>query len=200
MSKPTWVFVAGAYRTASTTQYQMARDIVEQTENGIGIGYHTERKLKEFDEKESDLVVCKVAHDHDRVYFYMKTAESLTGPEDDCWMNLLLRLTKRQGDNWEGYHFRVNRVVRGNSGSLEVFQDGEWRKRGEVLLVAAGDELELAVSREQLGAAGESLEIEFKWIDNMPEPLNILDFMDHGDTAPNNRFRYVFRGSAVGRK
>jgi hypothetical protein len=60
MSKPFWVFVAGAYRTASTTQYQMARDIVEQTKHGIGIGYHTERKLKEFDEKDHELLVCKV--------------------------------------------------------------------------------------------------------------------------------------------
>ena len=44
-----WVFVAGIYRSGSTTQYEMVRDIVTQTGNGIGIGYHTENKLTEYD-------------------------------------------------------------------------------------------------------------------------------------------------------
>lgn len=61
MSKPTWIFVAGTYRTASTTQYRIVRDIVEETGGGLGIGYHTEKKLVEFDNDSSgDHVVCKV--------------------------------------------------------------------------------------------------------------------------------------------
>jgi len=59
--KPTWVFVAGTYRTASTTQYLITRDIVEETKNGIGIGYHTEGKLVDRDGPRSGrYVVCKV--------------------------------------------------------------------------------------------------------------------------------------------
>jgi len=58
---PTWVFVAGTYRSGSTTHYQMTRDIVEETKNGKGIGYHTEAKLEEFDvEGNKPYVVCKV--------------------------------------------------------------------------------------------------------------------------------------------
>ena len=38
MTKPTWVFVAGPYRSGSTTQYQMTRNIVEETGNGLGVG------------------------------------------------------------------------------------------------------------------------------------------------------------------
>ena len=64
MNKPIWVFVCGTYRTASTTQYRMVRDIVEETKNGIGIGYHTEKKLKQFDNpaecRNARYVVCKV--------------------------------------------------------------------------------------------------------------------------------------------
>jgi hypothetical protein len=60
MTKPTWVFIAGPYRSGSTTQYQITRDIVEETKNGIGIGYHTEGKLKEFDAPGQRYVVCKV--------------------------------------------------------------------------------------------------------------------------------------------
>lgn len=61
MTKPTWVFVAGTYRTGSTTHYQMTRDIVEETGNGIGTGYHTEDRLREFDAvSDQRYVVCKV--------------------------------------------------------------------------------------------------------------------------------------------
>jgi len=49
MSEPTWIFCAGTYRSGSTTQYRITRDIVESTKNGRGIGYHTEDKLKEHD-------------------------------------------------------------------------------------------------------------------------------------------------------
>lgn len=57
---PLWLFVAGIYRSGSTTQYEMTRDIVEKTNVGIGIGYHTESKLKEFDASNNRIVVCKV--------------------------------------------------------------------------------------------------------------------------------------------
>lgn len=58
--EPTWVFVAGTYRTASTTQYQMTRDIVEETDMGMGIGYHQEKKLEKFDNEGCAFIVCKV--------------------------------------------------------------------------------------------------------------------------------------------
>jgi hypothetical protein len=59
---PTWIFVAGIYRSASTTQYEMCRDIVQGIFNGvgIGIGYHTENRLKKYDDDKYRLVVCKV--------------------------------------------------------------------------------------------------------------------------------------------
>jgi len=61
MDKPTWVFSCGMYRTASTTHYEMTRDIVELTGNGVGIGYHQEKKLHEFDAPTTHrYVVCKV--------------------------------------------------------------------------------------------------------------------------------------------
>jgi hypothetical protein len=49
MTKPIWVFVAGTYRTASTTQYEMARDVVRASNSGFAIGYHNERRLRDFD-------------------------------------------------------------------------------------------------------------------------------------------------------
>jgi len=43
-----------------------------------------------------------------------------------------------------------------------------------------------------VGEKFQTLEIKFRRIDHMPEPMDICDFMDHGGTAPNNRFRCVF--------
>lgn len=60
MTKPTWVFVAGTYRSGSTTQYQITRNIIEETNNGVGIGYHTEEKLSDWDETPHRFIVCKV--------------------------------------------------------------------------------------------------------------------------------------------
>lgn len=62
MSNPRWVYVAGTYRTASTTQYCITRDIVEETKSGIGIGYHTEQRLEDYDRdtRKGHIVVCKV--------------------------------------------------------------------------------------------------------------------------------------------
>ena len=58
---PTWVFVAGPYRSGSTTQYRIARDIVEETRNGKGIGYHTEERLRTYDVPGGKkYVICKV--------------------------------------------------------------------------------------------------------------------------------------------
>lgn len=62
MPNPTWIFISGTYRTGSTTQYRITRDIVEETGNGIGLGYHQEKKLVEHDipQPGKGYVVCKV--------------------------------------------------------------------------------------------------------------------------------------------
>lgn len=60
MSKPTWLFIAGTYRSGSTTQYRIVRDIVNKTGNGRACGYHTEPKLAEFDLRTDRFIVCKV--------------------------------------------------------------------------------------------------------------------------------------------
>lgn len=60
MSKPTWIFVAGLPRSGSTTQYQIVDTILRDKNLGIGISYHTEDKLKEYDKSGHDMIACKV--------------------------------------------------------------------------------------------------------------------------------------------
>ena len=60
-TKPTWVFVVGAYRTGSTTQFLLTEQVVQRTKQGMSIGYHNEKRLVEHDQhRDVPYVVCKV--------------------------------------------------------------------------------------------------------------------------------------------
>ncbi len=61
----------------------------------------------------------------------------------------------------------------------------------EIPFAQGSDFVELAFPLGADAHRFDNAEIEFKWFDHLPEPLDVLDFQDHGDTAPNNRFRYA---------
>jgi hypothetical protein len=48
----------------------------------------------------------------------------------------------------------------------------------------------LKVDKSLLGVKGNKMNFDFKWADNSTVNGNILQFMDLGDTAPNDRFNY----------
>ena len=61
-NKPTWIFVVGTYRTASTTQYEIIRDILEDSKAGKGVGYYDQKgwKIRNFDDpKHGKYIACK---------------------------------------------------------------------------------------------------------------------------------------------
>lgn len=144
----------------------------------------------------NDIVLCKVTQSDTHLFFYVQTAEEMIFPDGDpCAMNLLLRIEGVGGASWEGYQFRIGRRRRwiSRTVSLEQFAGNDWRHIGWIDFAWDGNEMELALPFRGSPETGPTPRIEFKWIDNMPEPLDILDFMDHGDAAPNGRFRYVFQ-------
>jgi hypothetical protein len=48
------------------------------------------------------------------------------------------------------------------------------------------------IPRKELKVSGKKLDFEFKWVDNMQDEGNIMDFYVSGDAAPGGRFNYVF--------
>ncbi|MCF7817718.1 MAG: hypothetical protein K9M54_07535 [Kiritimatiellales bacterium] len=144
----------------------------------------------------NDIVSCKVARGASNVYFCVETAEPLTAPgkADPSWMNLLLTIRGKDLEGWEGFQYRIVPVNPSNGmADVRVFQKGRWNKVMEIPCAMGTNGLELALPLGESGSKLQTLELDFKWIDHMPEPLDILDFQDHGDTAPNNRFRYAFK-------
>ena len=74
----------------------------------------------------------------------------------------------------------------------------KWENLGEITRYVEGNKMYFAISRSLLGMdGGKECDIDFKWADNTPDNPNILDFYIDGDVAPNGRFNYRYKGSAI---
>jgi hypothetical protein len=148
------------------------------------------------DSGRNDFDALKVARDSQNLYFYARTRQDITAPGGPCWMMLLLNTDGNGRNGWEGYDFAINRLPgAADRGILERSTGGwNWEQVAEVPLHVQGNELQLAMPRAALGLAPDRgpLRLEFKWADNVPQSGDILDFIDHGDVAPNGRFNYVY--------
>jgi hypothetical protein len=150
----------------------------------------------------NDIVACSVSKEGTNLIFSAETAEPLTADIDSTWMNLLIRNPDSDDRGWEGFQFRMRPESRTVAAfeqwvsnhwkqaepAPDNFSNG-WKKIASVPIKLTQKKITVSVPRKSIGEKFRTLEI--KWFDHMPEPLDVLDFQDHGDTAPNNRFRYV---------
>ena len=68
-----------------------------------------------------------------------------------------------------------------------------WEEVGKVPLAVADNRLELAIPRRLLGLpVGTSIDLGFKWVDNVQKPGDIMDFYVSGDAAPGGRFNFRY--------
>jgi hypothetical protein len=143
----------------------------------------------------NDLVSAKVARDNSFVYFFVQTADNLTVKSDPKWMRLFIDIDRNKSTGWEGYDFVVNRLNPQDSALVEKsLNSWNWEPAGNAGYQVDGKNLVLKIKRSVLGLAdGQSINIEFKWSDNMQEDGNIMDFYVNGDAAPGARFNYVYQ-------
>jgi hypothetical protein len=110
-------------------------------------------------------------------------------------MMLLIRTGNPANHSWNGYDFIVNRVPPGKFGAVLEKNNGGWNwlRAADIRFRAEGNQMHLAVPKEVLGLAQDSVTFDFKWIDNvqLPDDLTVL-YVD-GDTAPLGRFRFQYR-------
>jgi hypothetical protein len=144
----------------------------------------------------NDIVHCQVARDSPNVYFHVQTRESLSPCTDANWMWLLIDMDQDRATGWEGYDFIVNRKITGpGNTTLEKNSGGwSWTTVTEIEFRTEGAHLHLAIPRAALGLSGEgsALAFDFKWVDHVQQPGEILDFYINGDTAPEGRFNYRY--------
>lgn len=140
----------------------------------------------------NDIIECKVADDGRNLCFYVKTRDALTTSTDRAWMWLFIDSDRNHATGWEGYDFIVNRApAHAETTSIERASGGwKWRAEAEVPCRVGEREIELAIPRNLL-TTNETVSFEFKWMDNMQNEGDIMDFITNGDAAPNGRFNYV---------
>lgn len=148
------------------------------------------------DSGRNDFDAMKVARDDDNIYFYIRTVEPITRYSFTPWMWLLISVSGREDDNWEGYHFLLNNIVLDHNTTFLQKCKGGWRWEvvSRIKYRLEGKEMHAAIPRWLLGIGekDDPFEIRFKWADNMHEDRNIEDFYINGDAAPYGRFNYVY--------
>ncbi|MBQ3054302.1 MAG: hypothetical protein IJC89_05315 [Clostridia bacterium] len=143
----------------------------------------------------NDIVLSKVARDANYIYFYVQTAENITSYTDPSWMRLFINTDRSYKTGWEGYDFVINRTTPNSSTSavLEHSNNGwDWEVVGNVSYKISKNQMMIRVPRDMLGLTNKTVDIEFKWNDNMQAQGDIMDFYNNGDTAPVGRYAYRY--------
>lgn len=140
------------------------------------------------------LLVMKVCRDDKNIYFYVQTEKPISPSTDPNWMMLFIRTGNLAHHAWNEYDFVVNRVPPGKDGAvLEKNRGGwNWLPAADVKFRVEGNEMHMAVPRKQLLLPGETVQFDFKWVDNVQLPDDLTVFYVDGDTAPLGRFRFRY--------
>lgn len=135
----------------------------------------------------NNFALMKVADDQENYYFYVRTAENIVPASDAAGMWLLIDTGHNARTGWSGYDFIVNR----EAGWLEANIGGwKWKKVAKVACRIAGAEMQLAVPKAAIGRVAA---LDFKWVDNLPQPGDVMDFYLSGDVAPPGRFNFRYQ-------
>lgn len=141
----------------------------------------------------NDLVSAKVSQDADYLYFMVNTAENIIVDDGANWMNLYIDLDNNPATGWEGFDLALNRARDGHYVAVESLKDG-WAGAhiGQALYTVNGNQMVIRLAKATVGVSGHISNLCFKWADNSTLDGNIMEFMDLGDTAPNDRFSYMY--------
>ena len=108
-------------------------------------------------------------------------------------MNLYVDLDNNPATGWEGFDLALNRARDGHYVSVESLADGWTGKHvGQALYTVEGDRMVIRLAKATVELTGQVSTLCFKWADNSTLSGNIMEFMDLGDTAPNDRFSYLY--------
>ena len=165
-------------------------DTPERKSNGWGKEKYADQSGR------NDITEMKVCEDADNVYFFVKTAEDITAPEGNNWMNLFIGIPGAQAsDCWNGYSFVLNynapdkdgsmylgKLAGGSEYSVSALSEVHSRIHGNMMMVS--------VPKSVLGIDGPA-SLFFKWADNCTEG-DVDAFYMTGDAAPIGRAGFYY--------
>ena len=179
------------------------RDTSGDTTKRHSPGYGDYTVIYTNDTGRNDIITAKVSDGGDGyLYFYVKCADEITSPEGTNWMNLFINADMYYSDGWYGFNFLLNRYQGSgqNAGkvSIETTNSGwNWRETGWADYKVEGSELMIQVALSDLPGLNPNTGFDFKWADNSVASGRIMEFMDLGDTAPNDRFNFRYTKTAT---
>ena len=142
----------------------------------------------------NDFDYAKVSQDEDNLYFLVKTTHDLIIDSNTEWMNLFLNVDSDVTTGWEGYDYVLNRDRDSFVVTVEKFKDNTFESEvvGGAYYYTEGAYMTVRLSKELLGISGKLEQMIFKWADNSVKNGDPMAFMDLGDTAPDNRFGFLY--------
>jgi hypothetical protein len=139
----------------------------------------------------NDIIISKVAHDNQYIYFYAQMRGSLSNPWNSRgWMYLYIDVDA--GATFNGYWGYDYLLADGNGQQRTVckYDGSKWVGIGSADLSFTSDRLAIRLPKNLIGA-GQYPRFDFHWADNL-NPTDIYDFFVGGDSAPDRRFNYRF--------
>lgn len=134
----------------------------------------------------NDIDTLKVARNDANLYFYAKTVSNIITNSSDNWMNLYLDIDRNPSTGWNGYDYRV---IGGTQ--LQKWGSTTWSNSNTISYVVSGNEMYYTIPKSYIEGLSESLDLEFKWSDNMQDDSDPLDWYINGDAAPGARFNFI---------
>jgi hypothetical protein len=104
-------------------------------------------------------------------------------------MRLYIDADRDFNTGWKGYDYRV---VKGKT--LQRYADGRWKNVCSINRRISGNKLQLTVPANYIRQADGTIDMEFKWSDNM-QAEDPMDWYVNGDAAPGARFNYWYKAN-----
>ncbi|MBQ1848177.1 MAG: hypothetical protein II135_09245 [Clostridia bacterium] len=143
----------------------------------------------------NDIEYAKVSQDKYSVFFLVKCTADIEKADGENWMNLFVNVGTDRSSGWEGYGYIVNRSRSDKTVSVSKFKEGfEAEKIGDAEYAINGEYMAVRIDKSLLGVEGEIKNLLFKWADNSTVSGDVMEFMDKGDAAPNDRYAYSYIG------
>lgn len=141
----------------------------------------------------NDFVESRITADGTNVYLYARTAETITDYAiSPNWMLLFIDADADKTTGWEGYDFLVNyEVLSADTTTLCAYIDGVWQEVGAVKYAVKDDRLTVTIPRKALNLTGETLKVNFHWMDNVTDVYDLESWFTTGDSAPERRNNYA---------
>lgn len=187
--------------TTDLTQWDDVQPTFYDEEGDVKYTSSSAQKAACLKRPSADIISAKVTKDVDSLYFLAQTVgvTPLATDPNVRWMSVLIDADCKYTTGWEGYDYMLTCE---SSSKFRLYAYNKTSKKWELKdTEVRGKRLSrgvvYAVSRTALGLKAD-VDFDFKWIDNMESTTTeILDFYANGETAPNTRFAYRYKGSLL---